>query len=179
MALRRRRACADRLVPIGRVVAVVAYLVAGAAPAVAVDADSTCRAVLEAFSTLESEALRGVLAQRDVQLTLPASDDGRHAATDGRFSGDQAIVMLRTRLQREDPPSAPPLGPDAMVSEDGTLACLCPTIDEGDGTTFLVLYFGTDRGDASGRGRGGRLYLDLRHDPARDRWAVVAVRGLR
>lgn len=175
----RRRARAHRLVPLGRAFAIMACLIVGAVPAPAADADATCRAVLEAFSTLATDELRGVLATRDVQLTLPASDDGRHASTDGRFSGDQAIVMLRTRLQREDPPAAPPLGPDAMVSKDGTLACLCPSIDEGDETTFLVLYFGTDRREASGRARGGRLYLDLRHDAAADRWAVVAVRGLR
>lgn len=141
--------------------------------------EALCREILEAFSSLETDALRPLLAPRDVRLNLPASDETRRPAADGRFSGEQASILLQRALQRDDPPPAPDLGPDFLRSEDGTFCCQCPEFDPGDGASFVVLHFATGRPSSDARGLSGRLYLDLRYDAATGRWTVRSVRELR
>ncbi len=141
--------------------------------------DALCRQILDAFSTLETDALRSLLAPRDVRLNLPATDESRRPAADGRFSGEQASILLQRALRRDDPPPAPDLGPDFLRSADGTLCCQCPDFDPDDGASFVVLHFATGRPSSDARGLSGRLYLDLRHDAATGRWTVRSVRELR
>ncbi|HKK71636.1 MAG TPA: hypothetical protein VKA86_10490 [Candidatus Krumholzibacteria bacterium] len=141
--------------------------------------EALCQQILRAFSTLETAALQELLAARDVRLNLPGSDDTRRPAADGRFSGEQAAILLQRALRREDPPPAPDLGPDFLRSADGTLCCQCPDFDPEDDASFVVLHFATGRPTSDARGLSGRLYLDLRHDTATGRWTVRAVRELR
>ena len=142
-----------------------------------------CQELLEALAGGDTARLRAVLAPRDVRLTLPAVDEERLRAVDGRFSADQAALMLVERLRREAPPPAPDLGPDFLRSSDGTLAAQCPVLDPTEGNVFLVVHYGTGDTSPSHRTRDhtprGRLYLDLHYDDAAQRWQVRAVRELR
>lgn len=143
----------------------------------------TCQAILDAFAGADEDALRSLLAPRDVQLTLPILEEERQRAVDGRFSADQAAVVLASRLARDLPPAAPDLGPDALTSADGAMSARCPVFDPTEGSVFLVIHYAIDASaptaSARVKPRTGRIYLDLHHDEAAARWQVRAVRELR
>jgi len=142
--------------------------------------ERTCQQVLDAFATGDVDALRDVLAARDVQLTLPALEEERLRAVDGRYGADQAALVLSERLVREQPPAAPDLGPDALTSADGTMCARCPIFDPEKGSVFVVLHYGLAASNSASSASGsGRLYLDLHLDSSSSRWQVRAVRELR
>lgn len=141
-----------------------------------------CQEFLDAFASGDAAVLREVLVAKNVRLTLPALEEERQRAVDGRFSADQAALVLVERLERDPTPRAPDLGPDTLHSADGTLAARCPIFDPTEGSVFMVIHYGLETASnprAQTIPRTGRLYLDLHHDSTSSRWQVRAVRELR
>lgn len=133
--------------------------------------DSVCAILVNAFESLEPDALRAVLAPTDLQIAVR---QGRKAGRPEHrsMSVEQALVFLHEALGSTERRALDSLDPAAILATSRTVGCHCPELGDRGDDAFLVLHFGADER----RGRERRLYLDLRHDSAG--WRVRAVREL-
>lgn len=134
--------------------------------------DSVCQRLVDAFETLEPQALRAVLAATDLQIAVSKAR-GEARSEDRTMSVEQALVFLRGALDVGERRVLDALGPGAILATARTVGCHCPEIGDSGVDAFLVLHFGADER----RGQTRRLYLDLRRDAAQ--WRIRAVRELR